>query len=166
MIGRFIPWGFAWYRSHGNLLPTQASKTVGRPGPYMAAPPWNSRITRATRWLALLALLFFLAREFRGGWTELNTDFPNYYTAAVLIRQSQPLHNYYDWTWFQRQMNFAGVEHQLGSYNPQTPLTALPLLGLTEKVQDQPRQEKWSEVASHAVYGFVTESVRRLIRGR
>jgi Glycosyltransferase family 87/WD40-like Beta Propeller Repeat len=91
----------------------------------------NSRVTRATRWLALLALLFFLARAFRGGWTELNTDFPNYYTAAVLIRQGQPLHNYYDWTWFQRQINFAGVEHQLGNYNPHTPLTTLPLLGLT-----------------------------------
>jgi hypothetical protein len=106
--------------------------TVGRPSPYMAALPWNSRATRATRWLALLALLFFLARPFRGGWTQLNTDFPNYYTAAVLIRQGQPLHNYYDWTWFQRQMNLAGVEHQLGNYNPHTPLTALPLIGLTE----------------------------------
>jgi hypothetical protein len=97
----------------------------------MAASPSNSRFTRAMRWLALLALIFFLARAFRTGWTQLNTDFPNYYTAAVLVRQGQPLHNYYDWTWFQRQMNYAGVEHQLGNYNPHTPLTALPLVGLT-----------------------------------
>jgi Glycosyltransferase family 87/WD40-like Beta Propeller Repeat len=98
----------------------------------MAASHSNSRFTRASRWLALLALLFFLARAFRGGWTQLNTDFPNYYTAAVLVRQGQPLHNYYDWTWFQRQMNYAGVEHQLGNYNPHTPLTALPLVGLAK----------------------------------
>jgi hypothetical protein len=91
----------------------------------------NSRITLATRCLALLALAFFLARAFRAGWSELNTDFPNYYTAASLLRQGQPLHNYYDWTWFQRQMNYAGVEHQLGNYNPHTPLTALPMVGLT-----------------------------------
>jgi len=58
-----------------------------------------------------------------------------------------------------------GVAFGLG-LNALTHEGALPLLGLTEKVQDQPRQEKWSEVASHAVYGFVTESVRRLIRGR
>jgi putative membrane protein len=58
-----------------------------------------------------------------------------------------------------------GVAFGLG-LNALTHEGALPLLGLTEKVKDQPRQEKWSEVASHAVYGFVTESVRRLIRGR
>jgi hypothetical protein len=29
-------------------------------------------------------------------------------------------------------MNYAGVEHQLGNYNPHTPLTALPLVGLTK----------------------------------
>ena len=98
----------------------------------MAASPSNSRFTRATRWIALLALIFFLSRAFRAGWTELNTDFPNYYTASVLVRQGQPLHDYYDWTWFQRQMNYAGVEHQLGNYNPHTPLTALPLVGLTK----------------------------------
>jgi hypothetical protein len=78
----------------------------------------------------LFAFLFFLATAFRGGWKNLGTDFPNYYTAAVLVRQSQPLHSYYDWTWFQRQMNYAGVEHQLGNYNPHTPLTMLPLVGL------------------------------------
>jgi hypothetical protein len=97
----------------------------------MAALPWSSRVTRATCCLALLALLFFLATPFRRGWRELNTDFPNYYTAAVLVRQGQPLRNYYDWTWFQRQMNYAGVESQLGNYNPHTPLTAMPLVGLT-----------------------------------
>jgi hypothetical protein len=97
----------------------------------MAASPSNSRFTGVTRWIALLALIFFLARAFRTGWTQLNTDFPNYYTAAVLVRQGQPLHNYYDWTWFQRQMNYAGIEHQLGNYNPHTPLTMLPLLGLS-----------------------------------
>jgi hypothetical protein len=41
------------------------------------------------------------------------------------------LHKYYDWTWFQRQMNYAGIEHQLGNYNPHTPLTAVPLVALS-----------------------------------
>src|ERR1700677_37889 len=101
------------------------------PSQYMTASLSSSRVPPAMRWLALFALLFFLGTAFRGGWKHLNTDFPNYYTAATLVRQRQPLHDYYDWTWFRRQMNYAGVERQLGAYTPQTPLTMLPLVGLT-----------------------------------
>jgi hypothetical protein len=82
------------------------------------------------RALALLMLAVFLATSFRKGWTRNETDFPNYYTAAVLVRQGAPLRDYYDWTWFQRRMNYAGIEHQLGAYLPQTPLTMLPIVPL------------------------------------
>lgn len=85
-----------------------------------------------TRVLVLLMLVAFLATTFRKGWTRHETDFPNYYTAAVLVRQSAPLRDYYDWTWFQRQMNYAGIEHQLGAYLPQTPLTMLPIVPLAK----------------------------------
>jgi hypothetical protein len=80
--------------------------------------------------LALLMLALFLATSFRKGWTRDETDFPNYYTAAVLVTQHAPLRDYYDLTWFQRQMNLAGIEHQLGAYLPQTPLTMLPIVPL------------------------------------
>ena len=83
-------------------------------------------------WLARICLLagfaLFLATTFRTGWSEVSTDFPNYYTAAVLVRQGKPLRDFYDWTWFARQMNYAGIEHQLGAYSPQTPLTMLPMV--------------------------------------
>jgi len=82
------------------------------------------------RALALLMLAVFLATAFSKGWTSSETDFPNYYTAAVLVRQGAPLRDYYDWTWFQRQMNYAGIEHQLGAYLPQTPVTMLPIVPL------------------------------------
>ena len=82
------------------------------------------------RGAALIAAIIFFATTFRDGWTRAETDFPNYYTAAVLVRHGAPLRNYYDWTWFQRQMNYAGVENQLGAYIPQTPLTMLPLVPL------------------------------------
>jgi hypothetical protein len=65
------------------------------------------------------------------GWSQPTTDFPNYYTAAVLVRKHQPLRRYYEWTWFQRQMNFAGISHQLGGYIPQTPLTMAPFVPLS-----------------------------------
>src|SRR6202035_3755503 len=84
----------------------------------------------ATRVVAFGTLLFLLLGAFRLGWTQAETDFPNYYTAAALVRQHQPLHDYYDWTWFARQMNYAGNGTQLGAYTPQTPLTMLPLVPL------------------------------------
>jgi hypothetical protein len=83
-----------------------------------------------TRLAAAAAIVFFLATAFRSGWRRVETDFPNYYTAAACIRQGLPLRNFYDWTWFQRQINFAGVEQQLGGYPPHTPLTALPIVPL------------------------------------
>ncbi len=80
------------------------------------------------RVLALACLALFLGRTFHKGWNIDESDFPNYYTAAVLVRRGEPLKKYYDWTWFQRQMNFAGIEEPLGTYIPQTPLTMLPLV--------------------------------------
>jgi hypothetical protein len=94
------------------------------------------RLSRAGRTViraaALGALLLFLATSFRAGWNRSGTDFPNYFTAAVLVRHREPLRLFYDWTWFERQMNYAGFERQLGAYTPQTPLTMVPMLPLTE----------------------------------
>jgi Glycosyltransferase family 87 len=83
-----------------------------------------------TRLAAAAAIVFFLCTAFRSGWRRVETDFPNYYTAALCTLHGLPLRNFYDWTWFQRQINFAGVEQQLGGYPPHTPLTALPMLPL------------------------------------
>ena len=83
-----------------------------------------------TRLIVFGTLLLLLLGAFRLGWIRSETDFPNYYTAAALVRQHQPLHNYYDWTWFARQMNYAGNGMQIGAYTPQTPLTMIPMVGL------------------------------------
>ncbi len=83
----------------------------------------------ARRLLLAAGCTFFLLTTFRYGCNRAASDFPNYYTAAVLVRERQPLREYYDWTWFERQMHYAGVE-QLGGYVPQTPLTMLPLVGI------------------------------------
>jgi len=87
-------------------------------------------VERGARILAAAAYCLFLLTSFRAGWNRAETDFPNYYTAAVLVSKGEPLRNFYDWTWFQRQMNYAGVEAQLGSYVPQTPVTMLPIVPL------------------------------------
>jgi Glycosyltransferase family 87 len=132
-----------WILVHSAVAARTDPKMSFVPGQQMAAAsPRNTRVTLIERCLAAFALLFFLASAFRGGWRDLNTDFPNYYTAAVLVRQGQPLHNYYDWTWFQRQMGYAGVDHQLGNYNPHTPLTMLPLIPLT-RLAPLPAKHVW-----------------------
>ena len=101
----------------------------------MLRPRGNGKGPRAWinwRVAAELATIPLLAAAIHGGWTRLSTDFPNYYTAAVLVRTGQhDLREYYDWTWFERQMNYAGIETQLGAYTPQTPLTMLPMVGLS-----------------------------------
>ena len=86
------------------------------------------KVRLAARLLALACFALFLGRTFHKGWNIDESDFPNYYTSAVLVRHGEPLRKYYDWAWFQRQMNFAGVEEPLGTYIPQTPLTMLPLV--------------------------------------
>ncbi|HEV2689355.1 MAG TPA: glycosyltransferase family 87 protein, partial [Bryobacteraceae bacterium] len=87
------------------------------------------------RWLlwiaALAAVAISLIPSLHWGWTHVATDFPNYHTAAVLARKHAPLRYFYEWTWFQRQMNYAGWGRQLGGYNPQPPLTMVPFLPLT-----------------------------------
>jgi hypothetical protein len=85
-------------------------------------------VRAAARVLAIGGTLILLLTAFRAGWNQQTTDFPNYYTAALLVRQHAPLRNFYDWTWFQKQMTLAGFENQLGAYTAQTPLTMTPML--------------------------------------
>ena len=112
-------------REHGQVVSGEQLSVAGTESGFRAEAGVKTRL------LALVAFTFFLLTAFRAGWTRAETDFPNYYTAAVLVRKGEPLRNYYDWTWFQRQMNYARIERQLGAYTPQTPLTMLPLVGLT-----------------------------------
>ncbi len=79
---------------------------------------------------AVLILVLFPS-TLRRGWNEIRTDFPNYYTAALLARRNVPLEQYYDWPSFQREMQYAGWGRQAGGYVPHTPLTLLPMLPLT-----------------------------------
>lgn len=94
-----------------------------------AVPRVQTHWSLTQRLLLAAACAFFILTTFRYGWNRSASDFPNYYTAAVLVRERQPLREYYDWTWFQRQMDYAGLK-QLGGYVPQTPLAMLPLVGI------------------------------------
>lgn len=62
------------------------------------------------------------------GWKTLNTDFPNYYLVARLIREHYCLDRIYDWIWFQRTADHYGIGHQLVGFLGLTPFSALPIL--------------------------------------
>jgi hypothetical protein len=86
---------------------------------------------RFFRILAALTLLLFLASGVRSGWNRTSGDFSNYFTAAYATRHGEPLRDLYDWTRFDREINFAGFERTMGGYQPQTPLSMLPFVPLT-----------------------------------
>ena len=76
---------------------------------------------------ALLVILIgvFLWRGFLPGWRKLNSDFPNYYLAGRLYRQGYALDRVYEWIWFQRQKDHAGIDQPLVEYLPNTLFLAL-----------------------------------------
>jgi hypothetical protein len=58
----------------------------------------------------------------------LNTDFRNYYVAARLYREKSSMLRVYDFTWFQRQKDHAGIGQCLVTFVPHTVLSALPIV--------------------------------------
>lgn len=97
---------------------------------------------------------------FRQGWSQMTTDFPNHYVAAVATLHHQPLRQFYDWEWFQRQIHHSGIERQLGDYAPYTPLTMLPYLPLA-KLAPQRAKQVWL-VAELFFLGGVVWLISRL----
>src|ERR1700733_7940406 len=88
---------------------------------------------------ALLAAPLFVS-HFLPGFHGMQTDFPNYYTAAKVTTQRLPLRQFYDWVWFQRQIHYAGIDHQLGGYLPRTPVTVLAFVPLSALAPQRAKQ--------------------------
>jgi hypothetical protein len=78
--------------------------------------------------LLLLLLAIFLWKGLIPGWKLLNTDFPNYYVTARLIREHYCLDRIYKWIWFQRAADHFGVGHQLVGFLGLTPFSAFPII--------------------------------------
>ena len=59
-------------------------------------------------------------------------DFANYYTASRLLSEGVSLETaYWDFVWFQQQMDRVGIRNQVGGWIPHPPPTALAFLPLT-----------------------------------
>jgi hypothetical protein len=111
-----------------SIAPSAFNGSTGhRPAPRGANAPFE--------WTVLGFLItLFVWKGLVPAWRELNTDFPNYYLAARLYRDHYPFERLYDWVWFQRQKDHAGIDRGVVGYFPLSPFSALivaPLASLS-----------------------------------
>lgn len=90
------------------------------------------------RWLRIAewALIVFLAAQFGvrtlpGAWRTLNTDFPNYYLTARLVREHYDTSRIYEWRWFERQKDHRDIDQRVVGMVPITPFSTLAVYPLT-----------------------------------
>jgi Glycosyltransferase family 87/WD40-like Beta Propeller Repeat len=111
------------------------SRTAER-GVTMTRPESSGSLRRAvilflpsleTACCAVLAALL-LWKGILPGWRLLNTDFPNYYLVARLLREGYSLDRIYDWVWLQRIKDHWGLDQALVGFAGLTPFSALPVV--------------------------------------
>jgi len=94
-----------------------------------SAPHDAQTMVEAALCVALAVLLLW--RAVLPAWHVLNTDFPNYYLVARLLREGYSLDRVYDWIWLQRVKDHWGIDQSLVGFAGLTPSSALPLVPLT-----------------------------------
>jgi len=97
-------------------------------------------------WLVLLASIAYIGgRALPRAWQRLNTDFPNYYLTARLLREGYSTNRLYEWIWLQRQKDRIGITHSeqpVVGFVPDTPFSALVVWPLSD----------WSPLAAKRVW--------------
>jgi hypothetical protein len=85
---------------------------------------------RPTAILLLIALTALVCvRGIVPGLSRIDTDFPNYFTAARIVTDGRNVQRLYDDSWFQEQMRRYGMD-SVSSFSPFPPPTALLLVPL------------------------------------
>ncbi len=96
---------------------------------------WLSEAIVIVEWLVLLIALAYLGgRSLPRAWRPLNTDFPNYYIMARLVREGYNTDRIYEWIWIQRQKDHLGIkqaDQPVVGFVPHTPFSALVVWPLT-----------------------------------
>lgn len=88
--------------------------------------PLQSRNIERVEWtVAACLLLWFGCTTAPHAWRFLNTDFPNYYIAAHLVRHHISTSRIYEWVWFQRQQDYLRTGQTFSAMQPLTPFSAL-----------------------------------------
>jgi len=77
--------------------------------------------------LLIILCLFHIRYGFIPAWTNLNSDFPNYYTSSKLLLEGKDLSSIYNDTWFQQRINEYGID-EIGKFSPFPPPTAFVMI--------------------------------------
>src|SRR5271167_1212042 len=90
--------------------------------------PW----LRVAEWMLVALLALHLGvRALPRAWQTLNTDFPNYYLTASLVREHYDLSRVYEWIWLQRQKDHRNIDQRTVGMVPITPFSTLVVYPLT-----------------------------------
>ena len=63
------------------------------------------------------ALAFITVDSVLPAMRSVESDFSNYYLPSRLLARGMPTNDLYEFSWFQRQMDYAGIEAQSGGFN-------------------------------------------------
>src|ERR1700710_435895 len=101
-------------------------------------PSEGDRTSDLRRWLhvgewLLFALLsaHMVVRTLPKAWHTLNTDFPNYYLTARLVREHYDTSRVYEWIWLQRQKDHRDIDQRIVGMVPITPFSTLVVYPFT-----------------------------------
>jgi Glycosyltransferase family 87/WD40-like Beta Propeller Repeat len=110
----------------------QISESLMSPAaaPQVPGPDFDLRAWAERSLLAALILVFLLTGLIPA-WTHLGPDFSNYYLVARLYREGYPVERAYEWSWFQRQKDHAGIDRALVSFIPSTLVSAMAIMPLS-----------------------------------
>jgi hypothetical protein len=116
---------------------------LSAPAPASATIPMHSygrrhfvtRLLLAVEWALLFAASLYMGgRALPRAWLHLNTDFPNYYVTARLLREGYSTNRIYEWIWLQRQKDRMGIrpsDQPVVGFVPHPPFSALLMWPLT-----------------------------------
>ncbi len=77
--------------------------------------------------LLIVLCLFHLRYGVIPAWSNLNSDFPNYYTSSKLLLEGKDLSKIYDDKWFQQRINEYGID-EIGKFSPFPPPTVFVII--------------------------------------
>src|SRR5882757_1977517 len=72
-----------------------------------------------------LLCLYLVGHTLPRAWRKLNTDFPNYYLTARLVREGVDPSRAYEWIWLQRQKDHRSIDQRVVGLVPITPFSTL-----------------------------------------
>ena len=98
----------------------------------------NENRKRVSRWLYLaewvalvLLTVQFAVHTLPDAWKTLNTDFPNYFVTASLVRAHADKSRVYEWVWIERQKDHLQLDQRIIGMVPITPFSTLAVYPLT-----------------------------------